>query len=227
MDKTWTGLDPDDLHNLLVSLIGYRFGARPEERIDEIRMERAAYARGFVKLAGVRKTDRVLDLGSGCGFGTAEIARRARSVLACDISPAYLEFARAECEAHRNVEFLQVESRDLSLVPAESIDAVISMSVFIHLNLYDIACYFAEFARILRPGGRVAFDFADANRLFSRFRSHGHDALFREHAGYYREDAASLPKLLQWNSARGITAVARDAGFRRVARRGHRLLFQR
>lgn len=227
MERTWEDLDPADLRNLLVSLIGYRFGDRPEEHIDEIRAERAAYARGFVRLARIGASDRVLDLGSGCGFGTAEIARHAGSVLACDISPAYLEFARRECAALDNVSFQQVGSRDLTPVTDGSVDAVISMAVFIHLNLYDIACYLNEFRRILRPRGRVAFDFADADRLFSRLRPHGNDALFREHTGYYREDPATLPKLLQWNSAKAITAVARDAGFHRTGRRGHRLVFER
>lgn len=94
MDRAWIDLDPADLHNMLVSLIGYRFGDRPEERIDEIRAERAAYARSFIRLAGIGTSDRVLDLGSGCGFGTTEIARHAGSVLACDISPAFLAWAR-------------------------------------------------------------------------------------------------------------------------------------
>lgn len=225
MNRAWIDLDPEDLRSLLVSLVGYRFGERPEERIDEIRRERSAYARRFIALAGVGNTDRVLDLGSGCGFGTAEIARHAADVLACDISPAYLTYAQAECAALGNVRFLQVASRDLSVVAESSVDAVVSMSVFIHLNLYDIACYFTEFRRVLRPGGRVVFDFADADRLFRRIRRHANDALFREHLGYYRDDPAALPALVQWNSAAGITAVARDAGFRRVKRRGHRLLF--
>lgn len=69
------------------------------------------------------------------------------------------------------------------------------------------------------------FDFADADRLFSRLRRNDNDALFREHTGYYRDDPSSLAGLLQWNSARGITGVARDAGFRRLRRRGHRLVF--
>jgi SAM-dependent methyltransferase len=99
------------------------------------------------------------------------------------------------------------------------------MSVFIHLNLYDMACYFAEFRRVLKPGGKVVFDFADSERLFRRFRAHGNDQLFREHAGYYRENPAALAGLVQFNSARGITQVAKDAGFRRLKRRGHVLLF--
>lgn len=225
MNRAWIDLDPADVRNMLVSLIGYRFGEQPETRVDEIRAERRRYAQKFLRLAGVGKDQKVIDLGSGCGFGTGAIAEQAGQVEACDISPAFLEFARRECSGRDNVRFHEVQPRDLSPIAAQSIDTVISMSVFIHLNLYDMACYFAEFRRVLKPGGKLVFDFADSNRLFRPFRNHGNDQLFREHTAYYRENPASLAGLVQFNSAAGITQVAKDAGFRRIKRRGHVLVF--
>lgn len=225
LNRAWIDLDPADVRNMLVSLIGYRFGEQPETRVLEIREERRAYARKFLRLGGVTKNQTVIDLGSGCGFGTGAIAECAGQVEACDISPAYLEFARRECAEASNIRFHQVQPRDLGPIADHSIDTVISMSVFIHLNLYDMACYFAEFRRVLKPGGKIVFDFADSNRLFRRFRNHGNDQLFREHTGYYRENPATLAALVQFNSARGIRQVAKDAGFRQVKRRGHVLVF--
>jgi len=225
MNRAWIDLDPADVRNMLVSLIGYRFGQQPETRVDEIRIERRTYAHKFLRLAAVNKNQTVIDLGSGCGFGTGAIAEQAGEVHACDISPAFLDFARRECAGKTNIRFHAVQPRDLSPIPAHSIDTVISMSVFIHLNLYDMACYFEEFKRVLKPAGKLVFDFADSNRLFRRFRNHGNDQLFREHTGYYRENPAALAGLVQFNSARGIIQVARDAGFRCLKRRGHVLLF--
>ena len=225
MNKAWIDLDPADVRKLLISLIGYRFGQQPETRIDEIREERRAYAQKFLRLAAVNQQQAVIDLGSGCGFGTGVIAERAGVVHACDISPAYLDFARRECATKDNIRFHALQPRDLSPIAPHSIDVVISMSVFIHLNLYDMACYFEEFKRVLKPGGKVVFDFADSNRLFRRFRHHGNDQLFREHTGYYKDNPASLAGLVQFNSACGIIQVASDSGFRRLKRRGHVLLF--
>jgi ubiquinone/menaquinone biosynthesis C-methylase UbiE len=225
MNRAWIDLDPADVRTMLVSLIGYRFGEQPETRVPEIREERRAYARKFLRLGGVNQNQAVIDLGSGCGFGTGAIAECAGQVEACDISPAFLEFARRECAGHSNIRFHQVQPRDLSPIADHSIDTVISMSVFIHLNLYDMACYFSEFRRVLKPGGKIVFDFADANRLFRRFRNHGNDQLFREHTGYYKENPASLAGLVQFNSAAGIKQVAIDAGFRHIKRRGHVLVF--
>ncbi len=225
--RAWVDLDNADFRNMLISLIGYRFGDRPEERLEEIRQERSDYALRFLKMAAVGSADTVLELGSGCGFGTAAIAAKVGRVIACDISPAYLEYARRECSGVSNVSFREISSRDLSGIEENSIDTVVSVSVFIHLNLYDVYQYFLEFQRILKPRGRVIFDFADMNRLFGSFRSHGNNELFRDHAKFYADDPSALPALVQWNSARGISGVAKAAGFKRLKKRGHRLLFSR
>ena len=185
----WVDLDAEDVRRMLISLVGHRFGDRPEEHIDEIRADRAQYANRFVRMAGIRPTDTVLDLGSGCGFGTAVIARRAGRVIACDISPAYLAFARHECADSNNIEFRQIDSRDLSTIASESIDKVTSMAVFIHLNLYDMHHYFGEFSRVLKPGGTVLIDFADQGRLFSRLLpNRAQDSQFLAHSSFYRDD---------------------------------------
>lgn len=225
-NRAWVDLDKEDFRGMLINLIGHRFGPRPEERLDEIRKDRARYAMRFIKLAGVRQTDHVLDLGSGCGFGTATIARHANSVIACDISSAYLAFARSECTELNNVQFHAISTHDLSPVANQSVDAVISMAVFIHLNLYDIYLYFEEFSRVLKPGGKVVIDFADMNRLFSRIPNRSQDRQFLSHAKFYRDDPNDLAELVQWNSARGIKGVARSLGFKFVRRRGHKLLFR-
>lgn len=224
--QAWVDLDEEDFRRMLISLIGNRFGAQPEEHLDEIREERAHYAISFIKMAGIRQADRVLDLGSGCGFGTAAIASHVSEIIACDISPAYLEFARHECANLSNVQFRAITRHNLSPVDDHSVDAVISMAVFIHLNLYDIYHYFKEFSRVLKPAGKVLIDFADMNRLFSRIPNRNQDQQFLSHAGFYRDDPSAIAGLMQWNSARGIKGVAKSVGFKFVKRRGHKLLFK-
>jgi len=224
--QAWVDLDKEDFRSMLINLIGYRFGERPEEHLNEIREERARYAMRFIKMAGVTQADRVLDLGSGCGFGTAAISRHANNVIACDISPAYLEFARRECADLGNVQFQAITSHDLSSIGDHSVDTVISMAVFIHFNLYDIYLYFKEFSRILKPGGKVLIDFADMNRLFSRIPNRSQNQQFLSHSAFYRDDPSALAGLVQWNSARGIKGVVRSVGFKFVKRRGRKLLFK-
>ncbi|MCW8926734.1 MAG: class I SAM-dependent methyltransferase [Xanthomonadales bacterium] len=225
-DKAWVGLTNEDIREMLVALVGFRFGTEPETRLDEIREEREAYAGRFLKMAGVGSDDTVLELGSGCGFGTRAVAKMAKKVLACDISEAYLTYARQELEGIDNIEFHHVQSRDLNAIADHSVDKIVSISVFIHFNLYDIYLYFLEFKRVLKNGGRVVFDFADSHRLGGGIRSKVLTGQFLEHAPYYRDMPSNLPGLVQWNSAKGIRGVAKLAGFRQVSHRGHRLLFE-
>ena len=226
-DKAWVGLTNEDFREMLIALVGFRFGTEPETRLDEIRIEREAYAGRFLKMAGIGPDDTVLELGSGCGFGTRAVAKVAKKVLACDISEAYLAYARQELEEFDNIEFRHVQSRDLSTIADRSVDKVVSISVFIHFNLYDVYLYFLQFKRILKQRGRVVFDFADAHRLAGGFHSKTLIDQFLEHAPYYRDMPSNLPGLVQWNSAKGIKGAAKLAGFRLIRQRGHRLLFKR
>jgi len=225
-DKAWVGLSTEDFRDMLIALIGFRFGTEPETRLPEIREERQQYARQFLKMAGVGPGDTVLELGSGCGFGTRAVALLANKVVACDISEAYLSYAQQELKDLDNIEFHHVESRDLSTIPDDSIDKIVSISVFIHFNIYDIYLYFLEFKRILRGQGKVVFDFADSHRLAGVIRSRSMIDQFLEHAPFYKEEPSNLPGLVQWNSTKGIKGAAKLAGFRKVKHRGHRLLFE-
>jgi ubiquinone/menaquinone biosynthesis C-methylase UbiE len=225
-DKAWVGLSTEDFRDLLIALIGFRFGTEPETRLAEIREDRQSYAKKFIRMAGVKPSDTVLELGSGCGFGTRAVALQANKVIACDISEAYLSYAQQELAELDNIEFHHVASRDLSMIPDNSVYKVVSVSVFIHFNIYDIYLYFLEFNRILKNKGKVVFDFADTHRLMGGIRSKNLIDQFLEHAPYYKQAPSNLPGLVQWNSARGIKGAAKLAGFRRLKRRGHRLLFE-
>jgi len=212
---------------LLIGAIGYRFGQSPETRLAEIRADRMGYARRFIRMARVTRCDRVLEIGSGLGFGTRAFSSAAHSIVATDISPAYLAYAARECSDLGNVRFELIANGDFTSFPPAAVDVVVAVSVFIHFNLYDIDRYFAELARLVRPGGRVCFDFADMDRLFPRWRSGRLDGSFIEHAALYRDNPQQLFSLLQWNSASGIRRIASRHGFRYLDRQSLRLLFQR
>jgi SAM-dependent methyltransferase len=101
--EAWVDLSESDLHDLLIHLIGYRFGEKPEDRLDEIREERARYMARFISLAGIKPHEDVLELGSGCGFGTRALAASANSVVACDISPS--QFRKTGTESGKQYPF--------------------------------------------------------------------------------------------------------------------------
>lgn len=111
----------------------------------------------FFDLADIAPGERVVDLGSGSGadvFAAAALTGSGQ-VVGVDFTPAQLAKSRRLAVESRieNVEFLDGRIEDLP-VSTESVDCVISNGV-INLAPHK-ARVFAEAARVLRPGGRLA-----------------------------------------------------------------------
>ncbi|MEC3919841.1 class I SAM-dependent methyltransferase [Nocardia sp. CDC160] len=108
--------------------------------------------------AAVSDGDRVLDIGCGNGQLTRAAARRAGtgSATGVDLSGPMLARARelAAAEAVANVAFEQGDV-EVYPFPANAFDAALSR--FGIMFFADPAAAFANIARALRPGGRLAF----------------------------------------------------------------------
>ena len=128
-------------------------------------------------VADLHEGETVLDLGSGAGADVLISARRvgpSGRVFGLDMTDEMLEAARRNAaEAGvTNVEFLRGYLEEIPL-PDATVDVVISNCV---INLAaDKSVVLAEAARVLRPGGRVAFsdiiadpDMDDATRADMR-----------------------------------------------------------
>lgn len=112
----------------------------------------------YFDLAAIREGETVLDLGSGSGTDSFIAALHAGStgrVIGVDMTEAQLDKARALA---REGEFARVEFRkgyiESPPVKTDTVDCVISNGV-INLSA-DKPRVFAEAARALRPGGRLA-----------------------------------------------------------------------
>jgi SAM-dependent methyltransferase len=109
-------------------------------------------------LADLAEGETVLDLGSGGGLDVILSAKRVGptgKAYGLDFLPEMIELATANATEAGvdNVEFLEGMIESVPL-PDASVDVVISNCV---INLApDKAPVFAEIARVLRPGGRVA-----------------------------------------------------------------------
>lgn len=126
----------------------------------------------MIELADISAGDQVLDIAAGAGEQSISVARRVGSlgrVLATDISPKILEFARelAREEGLVNISthVMDGENPDLD---SNSFDAVISRVGLIYFP--DQHRALTEMYRVLKPGGRVAaivYSTSDKNKFFS------------------------------------------------------------
>jgi SAM-dependent methyltransferase len=109
-------------------------------------------------VAALREGDTVLDLGSGAGADVLISAQRVGptgKAYGLDMTDEMLDLARANATkaGASNVEFLKGYIEEIPL-PDGAVDVVISNCV---INLAgDKSKVFAEAARVLRPGGRLA-----------------------------------------------------------------------
>jgi arsenite methyltransferase len=109
--------------------------------------------------AAVHEGDVVLDVGAGnglIGFGALELVGPGGRVIFSDVSEDLLDECRRiadELGVTGRCEFLRASADDLPLADV-SVDVVTTRSVLIYLM--DKRPAFAEFHRVLRPGGRLS-----------------------------------------------------------------------
>ena len=126
----------------------------------------------MLQMAGVSPGHKVLDVAAGAGEQSITAARKVGSngyVLATDISPNILEFAKqtAEQAGFHNIEVAVMDGENLTLED-ESFDIVISRVGLIYFP--DQQKALKEMLRVLKSGGKVAaivYSTPDKNKFFS------------------------------------------------------------
>jgi SAM-dependent methyltransferase len=157
------------------------------------------------EIGRVLAPDSVL-LDAGCGR-TVPVLRKFKGRAARLIGVELVEFTDVPpgIETHR---------ADLAAIPIPdaTVDVIMSRSVFEHLD--DPAAVYAEFARILKPGGRLIFltanmwDYATlvAHAVPNRF----HPAIVAKVEGREEEDV--FPVRYRTNTRRAVSRLATGAG---------------
>ena len=103
---------------------------------------------------GINQGDVVMDFGCGPGFYTIEIAKKAKRVMAVDLSPEMLKKAqnKAAKAGVKNIEFLQSDGKNIE-AEAGSLDLILLVTVFHEVR--ESQAVLTEFHRILKPAGKL------------------------------------------------------------------------
>lgn len=130
-----------------------RTWAQLHERLDrDIR----PFGEAAMAKAALGPSDRVLEIGCGCGECSVDLARivTGGEVLAVDVSAMLLEVAREAGRAFGNLRF-ELGDAQVHPFPPSAFDAAFSR--FGVMFFEDPVAAFANIRRALRPGGRLAF----------------------------------------------------------------------
>lgn len=125
---------------------------------------------------------RVLDAGSGAGYGTAELARTAAGTIGVDVSADAVAYAR-EHYAAPNVHFLQASCAALPIAQA-AFDLAVVFEVIEHIDNWR--SLLAELRRVLAPAGRLIIStpnkayYAESRRVSGPNPYHVHEFDFEE-----------------------------------------------
>ncbi len=95
----------------------------------------------------------LLDLGCGHGLISRELSPKFGKTMATDPSPNMVAQAKGMTQDSR-IEFRQAKAEDLSFLPDKSIDLVVSGQA---AHWFDYSKAWPEIARVVKPGGSMAF----------------------------------------------------------------------
>jgi SAM-dependent methyltransferase len=109
----------------------------------------------LVRFAGLAAGDHILDVGCGMGRYTLPLAERGLAVEGIDISRTLLDRLEAFNAGRHEIPLHCADILELPELLDRTFDAAVGFFTLHHLH--DLPAAFAAIARLVRPGGRVAF----------------------------------------------------------------------
>ncbi|ACZ87233.1 class I SAM-dependent methyltransferase [Streptosporangium roseum] len=165
--------------------------------LDGLPLERGLLT-AFAELVQAAGGGPVADLGCGPGMGTAFLHSLGLDVSGTDLSPTMIELARKE---YPDIRFDEGSMTELDL-PDGGLAGAVSWYSIIHTPPERLPVVFAEFDRVLAPGGYLLLAFQAS----------------REGASHAAEPFDHKVTLAYRWPIDGVAELAREAGFVEVAR---------
>jgi len=124
--------------------------------VDEFHIRGREATAELVALAGFEPGQRILDVGAGLGGPARALARHGCSVTGVDLTEEYCLVANALAQRLGLAERATFRQADALALPFEDASFDGAWTVHISMNIRDKRRFFAEMARVVKPGGRLA-----------------------------------------------------------------------
>ncbi|MBT2527623.1 methyltransferase domain-containing protein [Streptomyces sp. ISL-99] len=192
--------------------VAVRYAALPRNDLDALAPDRAVLT-AFAELTRTTDAGPVAELGCGLGRVTVHLRDLGLDVFGVDLSPVMIGLARA---AYPDLRF-EVGSMDALDLADGTLQGIVSWYSVIHTPPQDMPSYFAEFRRVLAPGGHL---------LLAFFESEGEPVTAFDHkvARAYRWPIDDLAELAGEAGFVEVGRMLREPGEDERYRRGHLLM---
>jgi SAM-dependent methyltransferase len=131
---------------------------------------------------------KVLEIGTGSGYGVSIIAPKAERLVSIDKFETKLDLNK-----HKNVEFRQMSVPPLDGIPDSSFDYVVSFQVIEHIQ--DDNAFVSEVSRVLKPGGKFILTTPNAPMSLTRNPWHIREYTPNELGTLLQKNFSSIKKL--------------------------------
>lgn len=199
----WTNVSTD-WTNAVFAVVGTPFDR--EASPETLRLSGEPEAAILAQKLHLSPDSRVLEIGAGVGRIGCHLTRLAGHYVGADISSNMLEIAAKEMGDATNFDLVELAEAAPLPFPGNTFDAVFSQAVFIHLDREDCYRYMQEAARVLKPGGRVYFQF------YNLLHPEGF-SLFEWVANYTVTDQGKVRGRVHFLTTDEVRAYMEGAGF--------------
>lgn len=113
----------------------------------------------------------VIEIGPGGGRWTEYLQEKSSSLNLVDISEKCLELCKERFADKTNISYNLIKEVKFIFAADNTIDFIFSYDVFVHIDKAQITEYLNEFARVLKPSGKIILHYSKIGDKFGEYRS--------------------------------------------------------